>query len=185
MRDFIDARNSLLEQLPKNSIGAEIGVFKGEFSKDILRIVQPKKLFLVDPWVNRQEVEYDRTWYNKTLDNNMEDIYQTVRLSFQDEIDNKVVELIRLPSDTALNSLQDESLDWVYIDGDHHYDEVSNDLALAYKKIRKQGFICGDDYVIANWFTDDIVRAVNEFIGSHRIIIHSINGSQFILRKRS
>ena len=40
-------RQDFLQNLPKHSIGAEIGVFKGEFSRHILEIVQPLKLYLM------------------------------------------------------------------------------------------------------------------------------------------
>lgn len=35
---------------PTDSVGAEIGVFKGEFTAHILRRVQPKELHLIDAW---------------------------------------------------------------------------------------------------------------------------------------
>ena len=43
-------RKFLLEMMPKNSVCAEIGVNQGQFSKEILEVVQPKKLHLIDPW---------------------------------------------------------------------------------------------------------------------------------------
>ncbi|MDJ0634304.1 MAG: hypothetical protein QNJ34_14035 [Xenococcaceae cyanobacterium MO_188.B29] len=42
-------RQFLLERLPKNSVGAEIGVHLGDFSEKILEIVKPNKLHLIDP----------------------------------------------------------------------------------------------------------------------------------------
>ena len=44
----LENRIKLLEMLPKNGVVAELGVNKGEFSKQILDITQPKKLHLVD-----------------------------------------------------------------------------------------------------------------------------------------
>ena len=41
-------RNDLLRTFKKGLIIAELGVFEGEFSKNIFNICQPKKLFLVD-----------------------------------------------------------------------------------------------------------------------------------------
>ena len=46
-----EQRIILLDYLPKKSIGCEIGVWKGEFSELILKIVQPQKLYLIDPWI--------------------------------------------------------------------------------------------------------------------------------------
>ena len=36
--------------LPKGSVGVEIGVWEGEFSKNFNHAVQPSCLHLVDPW---------------------------------------------------------------------------------------------------------------------------------------
>ncbi|HIF08442.1 MAG TPA: hypothetical protein EYQ81_00345 [Sneathiellales bacterium] len=40
----------LLDRLAKNAVCAEIGVWKGDFSAQILKITAPKQLHLVDPW---------------------------------------------------------------------------------------------------------------------------------------
>jgi hypothetical protein len=36
--------------LPKQGIGAELGVFKGQFSPLLMRYSDPKELHLIDPW---------------------------------------------------------------------------------------------------------------------------------------
>jgi len=60
--------------MPKNSICAEIGVNRGNFSKSILKIVQPKKLYLIDPWKwPENQTEMDEN-YNKTLNRVKEEI---------------------------------------------------------------------------------------------------------------
>src|SRR3989338_3955014 len=43
-------REHFLNILPKNAVGAEIGVFKGEFSPHLLDITKPRELHLVDLW---------------------------------------------------------------------------------------------------------------------------------------
>ena len=45
-----DSRGYILAQIAKNSVIAEIGVWKGEFSNEIFKNVKPNKLILVDPW---------------------------------------------------------------------------------------------------------------------------------------
>ena len=42
-----DYRRFLLRKLPEKSIGCELGVWKGYFSREILSIVNPKKLYLI------------------------------------------------------------------------------------------------------------------------------------------
>jgi hypothetical protein len=36
--------------VPKGLVGAEIGVFKGQFTPTILNVTEPAKLHLIDPW---------------------------------------------------------------------------------------------------------------------------------------
>ena len=46
----IEQRSFISAYIPSNSIGAEVGVFTGLFSKRLLEFTNPRKLFLVDPW---------------------------------------------------------------------------------------------------------------------------------------
>ncbi|NOZ45982.1 MAG: hypothetical protein GXO79_04285 [Chlorobi bacterium] len=43
-------RKTLLKMMPRNSVCAEVGTWKGEFSKQILEIAKPRKLYLIDPY---------------------------------------------------------------------------------------------------------------------------------------
>lgn len=52
---------------------------------------------------------------------------------------------------TAASRFAAESLDWVYIDADHHYEAVKADIAAWYPKIRPGGLLCGHDYMITDW----------------------------------
>jgi predicted O-methyltransferase YrrM len=82
----------------------------------------------------------------------------------------------------AAASFSDESLDWVYIDGDHSYEAVKRDLEAYYRVVKPGGFIAGDDYGAANgWFGDGVTRAVDEFAA--RCADVTIIGSQFLLTK--
>ena len=58
-----DPRRFLLDILPKNSIGAEIGVHKGDFSRKILRTVSPEALHLIDRWRHETSETYKDAWY--------------------------------------------------------------------------------------------------------------------------
>jgi hypothetical protein len=50
VKRFVVKREAFLSILPKNSVGAELSVFKGEFTEKILKKVEPKELHLVDLW---------------------------------------------------------------------------------------------------------------------------------------
>lgn len=69
--------------------------------------------------------------------------------------------LITEDSVVAANIFNDNSLDIVYIDADHDYNSVKNDIIAWLPKVKNGGFLCGDDY-ISGW--PGVVQAVNENI---------------------
>ena len=77
------ARLQLLKNMPVNAICAEIGVWKGDFSEDVLRTTQPEKLYLIDPWMFQPDFA-DR-WYGGALAKSqmdMDDIFSEVKERF-------------------------------------------------------------------------------------------------------
>ncbi len=88
-------RDVLLRKMPKNSICAEIGVYKGNFSAKIVEVVQPAKLHLIDPWIYEGEDTYKESLYGGQKgknQENMDNIYQSVKDRFQDQISqNRIV----------------------------------------------------------------------------------------------
>jgi hypothetical protein len=67
-------------------------------------------------------------------------------------------QLIRKPSVLASSDFEDGSLDCIFIDGDHRYHAVMEDLKSWFPKLKPGGLILGDDY----WM-DDVKKAVNRF----------------------
>lgn len=66
------------------------------------------------------------------------------------------------PGDSAGSAAryEDASLDWVYIDADHHYEAVKRDILAWLPKVRKGGIIAGHDY--AAYPTFGVIEAVTE-----------------------
>jgi hypothetical protein len=69
------------------------------------------------------------------------------------------INTIRMASLDAANTYADESLDFVFIDASHMYEDVKADLIAWYPKIKPGGILAGHDY--GTW--DGVTRAVNEF----------------------
>ncbi len=164
---FLITREDLLHFLPKNGDVAEIGVAEGGFSKQILATATPRKLHLIDPW---QEFADD---YAKDANNRpqteMDTRADAVRQMFDAEITAGQVEIHRATSTDALPAFADASLDWVYIDGNHTYEAVSEDLRSYWPKVRDDGFLLGHDYTnhaVYRAMGFGVVEAVNEFSGA-------------------
>jgi len=146
-------RLQLLDILPKNGTVVEIGVYRGEYSEQILKKTQPKKLILIDPWKTMLDAN--------TVDPLFDSFYKEVKEKFKNNVN---VEIIRKTSSTATIDIEDNSLDWLYIDGDHHYEPCLNDLRMYASKVKDNGYICGHDWVTKPKFGFGVNDAVTKFI---------------------
>lgn len=180
-RKEADYRTFLLEELPKESIGCEVGVWKGDFSQEILRIVKPRKLFLIDPWA--YQPQFQNSWYGGTIAKNqgdMDEIYESVKKKFASRNN---VQIVRKMTAQLSDEIPDDCLDWVYIDGNHQYEYVLNDLESYYPKMKRSGIICGDDYDRGKAPPYPITDAVHEFLRRGTCELIWIRSNQFFLRK--
>lgn len=175
-----DHRDWLVKSLPRDSVGAEIGVFRGEFSALILRELKPRKLHLIDPWLFRNDPPYDRAWYGSGVGSQegMDGIYEGIRHTFK----QPNISIHRGKSSELASSFPDGYFDWVYVDGDHCYEAVKNDLALYAPKIRVGGFLCGDDYDNSGWWSDGVTLAVQEFFPTRIFRSARIENHQFLFQ---
>lgn len=154
-------RGSLIDKyIPKGGIGAELGVFKGNFSKVLLHRAKPKELHLIDPWYFLTS-KWDWTGGNQSTVDALCNILQ----SNKKEIDEKKV-FVHVQDDIKLlGEFPDEYFDWVYLDSSHEYEHTVAELELLHKKVKTSGIICGDD-----WRPDSthmhhgVYKALNEFI---------------------
>jgi predicted O-methyltransferase YrrM len=70
----------------------------------------------------------------------------------------------------AAKDFADESLDCIFIDGDHRYEEVMKDLEAWFPKLKKGHLMIGDDY----WM-DQVAKAVETFFSSHEKKVFFLN----------
>ncbi|WP_417585848.1 class I SAM-dependent methyltransferase [Nitrincola sp.] len=175
-------RNHLVARLPRGSVGVEVGVHKGDFSSFLLDSLQPKKLHLIDPWRYESSEQYDQSWYGGMAEGQAEldERFEFVKKRFQEEIVVGAVVVHRMDSASALEAFEAESLDWVYIDGNHLYEFVLKDLNASLDKIKKGGVICGDDYQSGGWWDGGVIKAVDEFCDKFSLR-KEIIGNQFLI----
>jgi hypothetical protein len=119
--------------------GAEIGVSKGRYSKWLFSIIKKLKLFCVDPWA-----VYDG--YVELHDPKGQPLYDGYFEETKKRLEGKNAVFIRKFSMDAVNDFRDNSLDFVFIDGNHTFEYVIDDIAAWSKKVRKGGIISGHDY---------------------------------------
>lgn len=135
-------RERLLTLLPKGAIGAEIGVWEGEFSARILAVTRPVRLHLIDPWL--YQPEYPNLDFGKRRNEHlMAERYHKVLTDFAAE---RRVTIHRATAQAALGAMPDGYLDWVYLDANLNEPHITADLALCLRKVKPGGIIAGDDY---------------------------------------
>lgn len=139
-------------------VGAEIGVYQGGNAKKMLRALNIKKLYLIDPYVH----------YAEYKDDVLPDFLGHFRLAkhLLSEFKDKIV-WIRKKSSDAVPDIPD-NLDFVYIDGNHAYEYVKQDLENYWPKLRKGGVLSGHDYNIIYGYVG-VKKAVDEFVEKNNL----------------
>jgi hypothetical protein len=159
-------RNDFISTFDQNLIMCEIGVFKGDFSQ-ILFNTSPKELHLIDPFIGS-------FWSGDKDGLNMQ--YANLEISYQ-YLKNLYsnYDYVRIHKGYGQHILQkfsDHYFDFMYIDADHTYDSVKNDLEICKKKTKINGIISGHDY--DNNKFPGVVRAVNEFCSKYNLNIFAL-----------
>lgn len=181
-----ERRRFVLERLPHGSVGAEIGVHLGDFSQAILDAVRPSHLHLIDPWRYEPAPEYEKAWYGGRAEKGqeeMDDRHAGVLARFAAEIRRGQVSVHRGTSVDVLAGFDDETLDWVYIDGNHLYEFVAQDLELSLRKTRPGGLVTGDDYREGGWWEGGVKRAVDELAATGSARLVELRNGQYVFEK--
>ena len=84
------------------------------------------------------------------------------------------VVLLRVPSLVAAGFFPDGFFDLIYIDANHVYDRVKEDMGAWWPKVRTGGVLSGHDYMEneINGVRFGVIEAVNEFIARHMLDLH-------------
>ena len=127
-----------------DSVCVEIGTWDGDFSYDILKYCQLKKLYCVDPYKHFENGEYPDSMNDRTQEE-WDQKFAQVQNRFKPFGDK--VEFMRMTSVEAATHFKDSSLDFVYIDGNHDYKAVLQDILTWYPKMKNGAMLCGDDII--------------------------------------
>lgn len=173
---YHDTRDTIgdVVKLPKNSHIAEIGVFRGEFSDVLYNSYSPERFYLIDPWEGKL-VSGDKNGNNVTWING-DDALEEIQNRYKDK--SSVVFVRKYSRDITSDDIPDGSLDLIYIDGDHSYSGVYNDLHLAWRLVKNGGWIAGHDYSVNadktnNRYDFGVKQAVEQFCKEKTIEIYA------------
>ena len=144
---------------------AEVGIGYGFHSKRLLDDTKLDKLHLIDPMQFYPNDDFCKDVMNKFK--GFENLVSNIKTHLSCH-ENRYI-WHRQPSTTITNEqIPDESLDLVFIDADHSYEAVSADLPFWWKKVKKGGWLLGDDYASCHPGTR---RAVNEWSKKNNMVL--------------
>lgn len=182
---------SIIEPI-ENGVFVEIGTHLGDFAEFILENSLNSILYCVDPYVAYNE--YEDAINNITGDR----IYQAVYDKLKGKYKERII-FVRKFSTDAIDDIPNE-IDFLYIDGNHKYKYVLEDLCLFYPKVKQNCYIVGDDAVdkdestrnengdiSINWghgsYGDyGVIKAFNEFCKNNNLT-GQIIGNQYLIYK--
>jgi len=69
----------------------------------------------------------------------------------------------------AVKDFEDDSIDFVYIDGNHSFKYVAEDICEWVKKVKVGGFVCGHDYIYSNPLNFHVRHVVDAYVQARAI----------------
>ena len=181
---YLGNRHNLMSQIPVNEISniVEVGVCKGDNAEWLINRFNPEHIGLVDAWKcfqrkskpfyfdesnEREDVVENYFGGNIYEQETFDNLYKRVKFRFSDF--EEKVKIMKMSSSEASKKYQDKSLDLIYVDADHSYEAVLDDLFYWGSKLRDGGYFVLNDHTINADGTSGYgtVQATNSFIRSH------------------
>lgn len=165
---FPNLYSSMVKNAKNNSHFVEVGAWLGKsalyMAVEIMNSGKNIRFDCVDTWEGSEEhknmhIVKDKQLYNQFL-KNIEPV-------------KTIINPIKLPSLEATKTYLDNSLDFVFIDASHDYENVKNDIWAWYPKVKVGGVLCGHDF--NDW--PGVRGAVFEFLDKNKYDL-SINSEE-------
>lgn len=151
------SRENLISKLPRNADYLEVGVLAGDYTAKIVEGCSPKSVFLVDTfnsndWFHIAKPRFTAENHEKFISERFSNV--------------KKLTLAKGLSQSILPSIN-QKFDYIYLDADHSYQAVWEDLNNAAALLRPGGIIGMNDYIIWDYVSDEpygVVQATNKFL---------------------
>lgn len=135
----------------------EIGTYEARNAVSIMKELNVKSLTCIDPYQYYDDEQLTMI----QLDEAKQRAYS--RLGSY----GKKIKWIHATSHAAIKKIPDNSIDFIYIDGDHRYEYVKFELEHSWKKLKSGGVIAGHDI---DW--PGVVQAIGEFTLHNNLKLH-------------
>jgi len=135
--------------------GAEIGVAAGRMSTIFCENISGLKMLCVDPW--GEQVDDPR--HKKNHDQNYAKTAEALK--------DYDATLVKARSMDAVRDVPLDSLDFVYIDGNHIFDAIMVDVIEWARRVKPGGIVSGHDYY--NFRNAGVIKAIDTYTEVHKI----------------
>lgn len=154
------------------SLVVEIGSYVGDSTR--IFATNFDQVVAIDPW--------DTSGKNKT---DGDTIYESFSPAIEKQFDELIkdfpnIKKMKMTGDLAIEHFEDESIDMVYIDALHTYEDVKNDIEKWFLKVKIGGIVAGHDY---QKIFPGVIKAVEEFFGKKPDFLGEDTSWVFIKRK--
>jgi FkbM family methyltransferase len=162
-----DWTQEFFNQHPEIKVGAEIGIAGGQHIKTLLEKTNLEKIYGVDPLESEMWDKSNMGSLNVQKEyGGFDNLYQQIVNMLKPYGDR--CEIIRDTSVSASDQFEDESLDFVFIDAIHDYENCFADISAWQSKVKRGGYIMGHDWEHENY--PEVQRAVEEYFKNDTII---------------
>lgn len=158
--------SDMVERFESPAKFVEVGVWKGRsvayMAVEIANSGKKIDFYAVDTWDGTApETDPSNINHLPELQQNSEWLYELFLQNIEPA--KEYITPLRMFSLEAVNQFEDESLDFVFIDASHDYENVKADVLAWLPKIKKTGVLAGHDY------EGEVKQAVDEVLTSFKI----------------
>jgi cephalosporin hydroxylase len=163
---YPDLYSKMAEYFPDHAHFVEVGSWKGRsaayMAVEIFNSGKVIKFDCIDTWDGSDEhVNPESPSFNPDIVSDPNWLFLTFLKNISPV--RHIINPVRTTSIEAASRYLDRSLDFVFIDAAHDYDNVKADIEAWFAKVKKGGYIGGHDYS-ESWL--GVVNAVNEFLSN-------------------
>jgi predicted O-methyltransferase YrrM len=137
--DFQDIYSDVIRKLPNNAHIVEVGAWKGKstayLAVEAINSGKNIKIDVVDIWMTEDKTD-------KFADNDISGIFKSNLAPVIHAINP-----MQMPSVEAAKLYKDKSLDFVFVDANHLYQPVKDDLIAWRPKMKDGAIMAGHDYM--------------------------------------
>jgi predicted O-methyltransferase YrrM len=174
----------------------EVGSWKGQSSVNLAHACKKlgldTKMYCVDTWLGSIEFREHEKAYGSKWDRMLRHGYPQVYYQFLSNlVHNGVEDMIEPVPNTSKDAVPFVPMaDLIYIDADHTYLGVREDLINYWPKVKEGGIIFGDDYMLksdgpreSDGYQPEVARAVDEFVRANKLSVNILENNFWVIKK--